>query len=153
MYVFHLTSCPHLSIVTASTDLGMRKGKGTAALGSRHVEWKTEAGYPLSECQEDPVPPRRVGGLWYSESPLIKRGKKCHLFLFCLPSPFQIHPFFTLVKCHQLRIESKILKMWISVVKCGLSWWRLWKPKANPCTPNSRFIFRRQCGSCIFKML
>lgn len=104
MYVFHLTSCPHLSIVTASTDLGMRKGKGTAALGSRHVEWKTEAGYPLSECQEDPVPPQRVGGLWYSESPLIKRGKKYHLFLSCLPSPFQIHPFFTLVKCHQLRI-------------------------------------------------
>lgn len=86
MYVFHLTSCPHLSIVTASTELGMRKGKGTAALGSRHVEWKTEAGYPLSEFQEGPVPPQSWGGCGILKALLLNGGRST-IFSFsaCLP--------------------------------------------------------------------
>lgn len=57
---------------TASTDLGVRKGKGTVTLGSVCVEQKTEAGYPPSGFQDGPILPQRLGGLWFSRSPFIK---------------------------------------------------------------------------------
>lgn len=137
MCISHLPSCLQLSFAAASTDLGVRKGKGTAPLGSGCVEQKTWAGYPLSDFEEGPVPPQRVGGLRYSGSPLIKWGRRSHLFLSCSPSPLQTHPFFTPVKYHQLCIYSKTLK-------CGFLWWSVGcpddaseKPKANPCPLNS----------------